>query len=122
MRKPDYAKWMPEDPRVNFAISARGRGAGIDHLGIQAETDAESSEIRDRLSAAERPLTDQGEVTCSYARSRKSWISDPQGVAWEAFLTHGSSEEYGEDTISKTAPGEAACCEQSSGPSTACCA
>ena len=95
--KPDYAKWMLDDPRVNFAIAARGRGTGVDHLGIQVETEDELREVYGRLAAAERPVLEQGQVTCCYAKSEKSWISDPQGVAWETFLTHGDSTVYGTD-------------------------
>ena len=94
--KPDYAKWMLEDPRVNFAISARGREPGVDHLGIEAEDEGELQEIRGRLAQAERPIVEQDDVTCCYARSDKTWIADPQGLAWENFRSHGPSESYGE--------------------------
>src|SRR5690348_17160326 len=94
--KPDYAKWMLGDPRVNFAISARGRDhAGIDHLGIQVEDEAERGEVQGRLKCAEGPVLDEGLTTCCYAKSEKSWIADPSGIAWEAFLTHGESTVYG---------------------------
>src|SRR3984885_12525695 len=77
--KPDYAKWMLEDPRVNFAISARGRAAtGLDHLGIQVESEAELHEVYDRLKQAEAPMIEQGATTCCYVESEKSWILDPQ--------------------------------------------
>lgn len=95
--KPDYAKWMLEDPRVNFAISARGRAPGLDHLGIQVENEAELDEVRGRLAATQRPVSDQHGVTCCYARSDKAWISDPQGLAWESFFSHGASAHYGKD-------------------------
>lgn len=95
VRKPDYAKWMLENPRVNFAIS-HGRGAiGIHHLGIQVEDQDELDEVYDRLKAAERPVIEEGETVCCYAQSEKSWIADPQGVAWETFFTHGESTVYG---------------------------
>lgn len=94
--KDDYAKWMLDDPRVNFAISARGGAAGLDHLGIQVEDRAELAEVQARLAAADGPVLDQGAVTCCYARSEKSWITDPQGVAWEAFLTTGEATVYGD--------------------------
>lgn len=94
--KPDYAKWMLEDPRVNFAISARGGKPGVQHLGVQVEDKAELAEVYDRLQRAERPVLDEGATTCCYAKSEKQWISDPQGVAWETFLTHGESTVYGE--------------------------
>jgi catechol 2,3-dioxygenase-like lactoylglutathione lyase family enzyme len=97
--KPDYAKWMLDDPRVNFAISARpGRAAaaGLDHLGIQVETPEELREVRARLREADGPVLDEGRTTCCYARSDKAWISDPQGLAWEAFLAMGESTDYGD--------------------------
>jgi catechol 2,3-dioxygenase-like lactoylglutathione lyase family enzyme len=94
--KPDYAKWMLTDPRVNFAISARGRDhAGLDHLGIQVEDEAELVEVQGRLKCAEGPVLDEGMTTCCYAKSEKSWIADPSGIAWEAFLTVGESTVYG---------------------------
>ena len=95
--KPDYAKWMLEDPRVNFAISARGRArTGIEHLGIQVEDETELAEVYARLRKADRPVTEEQATTCCYARSDKQWISDPQGVAWETFLTHGEATVYGQ--------------------------
>jgi catechol 2,3-dioxygenase-like lactoylglutathione lyase family enzyme len=111
--KPDYAKWMLEDPRVNFAISKRGGAAGVQHLGIQAEDAAELAEVYDRLKQAERPIVEQAATTCCYAKSDKQWIADPQGVAWETFLTHGEATVYGESgSIAKlqAATGEV-CCE-----------
>lgn len=108
--EPDYAKWMLEDPRVNFSISTRGQRPGLDHLGIQVEDAEELTEVYDRLKAAGRPVLEQGEVTCCYARSEKAWISDPQGVPWEAFLTHGRSTVYGEDTDLDAAAESTACC------------
>ena len=94
--KPDYAKWMLADPRVNFAISARGHGrAGLDHLGIQTEDEAELVAVQGRLKCAEGPVLDEGLTTCCYAKSEKSWITDPSGIAWETFLTHGESTVYG---------------------------
>lgn len=95
MRKPDYAKWMLDDPRVNFAISQRGATAGIDHLGIQVEDAAELAEVADRLAFARSPVLEEKATTCCYAKSDKQWIADPQGVAWETFLTHGEATVYG---------------------------
>ena len=94
--KADYAKWMLEDPRVNFAIST-GQHAekGIEHLGIQVESEEELAEVYARLRAADRPVLEEGATTCCYARSEKSWIADPDGVVWEAFLTEGDSTTYG---------------------------
>jgi hypothetical protein len=93
--KPDYAKWMLDDPRVNFAISRRGGEAGIEHLGIQVENETELNEVYERLSRAERPVLEEKGTTCCYARSDKQWIADPQGVEWETFLTHGEATIYG---------------------------
>ncbi len=95
--KSDYAKWMLEDPRVNFAISQRGGASGVRHLGIQVEDPAELREVYERLSRAERPVLEEGNTTCCYAKSEKSWIEDPQGVQWETFLTTGESTVYGND-------------------------
>lgn len=96
--KPDYAKWMLDDPRVNFAISSRGGAAsGIDHLGIQAETDGELQEVYGRLRQADRPLLEEGATICCYAKSEKAWVMDPQGLSWEAFLTNGESTVYGDN-------------------------
>jgi lactoylglutathione lyase len=88
-READYAKWMIEDPRVNFAISTRGSGSGVDHLGFQVDDPGELDELRARAAAADLATLDEGETTCCYARSSKHWITDPQGVAWEHFHTLG---------------------------------
>ena len=94
--KSDYAKWMLEDPRVNFAISTHsGSAPGVDHLGIQVEDDSELKQVYGRLSKAEGPVVEEGKTTCCYAQSEKSWIADPQGVSWETFLTTGESTVYG---------------------------
>jgi len=108
--KPDYAKWMLEDPRVNFAISARGGKAGVDHLGIQVENDEELGEVYDRLRHAEAPVLEEGATTCCYAQSEKSWVTDPQGVPWEAFHTFGESTVYGRSERGKIEAMSAACC------------
>ncbi len=95
--KDDYAKWMLDDPRVNFAISAGQHAAtGIQHLGVQAESPAELSEVYGRLKAAERPVLEEGRTTCCYAKSEKSWIADPDGLVWEAFYTDGEATTYGD--------------------------
>ena len=95
--KSDYAKWMLDDPRVNFAISARGRAAGLDHLGIQAEDKDELSEVYAWLRKAGGNVIEQGQTTCCYAKSEKSWIEDPSGISWETFLlTTGDSANYGD--------------------------
>jgi len=95
VKKPDYAKWMLEDPRVNFAISHRPEASGVRHLGIQAEDAVELREIYTRLKAAEGPTLEEGQTTCCYAKSEKTWIADPQGVAWETFHTTGEATDYG---------------------------
>jgi catechol 2,3-dioxygenase-like lactoylglutathione lyase family enzyme len=95
--RPDYAKWMLDDPRVNFAISAgRHEAKGIEHLGIQADSVEELGEVYGRLRAADRPVLEEGRTTCCYAKSEKSWIADPDGIAWEAFFTDGEATTYGD--------------------------
>ena len=102
--KPDYAKWMLEDPRVNFAISQREGGAGVDHLGIQTEDTAALEQIGARLKAADAVRLTEVGTTCCYAQSDKYWTQDPQGLRWETFHTHGTATTY-------SAPAaEAACC------------
>lgn len=96
--KSDYAKWMLDDPRVNFAISTRGREPGLDHLGIQVENKEELAEVYGRLRQADGVVIEQGETACCYARSEKAWIDDPAGIAWETFLTTGESTNYGDGT------------------------
>jgi lactoylglutathione lyase len=106
----DYAKWMLEDPPVNFAISTRGHAAGIDHLGIQTDNPADLAELRARAEGAEMALEVEGETTCCYARSEKHWVTDPQGIAWEQFHTLDSIPVF-----SEPAP-------QAAGKAGACCA
>lgn len=121
--KPDYAKWMLDDPRVNFAISTHGQQKGIEHLGIQVENETELDEVYARLKKAGAPLIVEGETTCCYARSEKNWIFDPEGIAWETFLTRGESPVYGSDTI-KSSDSDSSCCtppQQSDAPATGCC-
>ena len=96
--KPDYAKWMLEDPRVNFAISQReGRQPGVNHLGLQVESDDELTRIHGRLQAAGPGIVEEREVECCYARSDKYWIKDPAGVPWESFHSLGTVRVYGDD-------------------------
>jgi catechol 2,3-dioxygenase-like lactoylglutathione lyase family enzyme len=97
VRKSDYAKWMLEDPRVNFAISQRGLKPGVHELGIQAESREELEDLYARLQRIDRPVLEEGATTCCYAQSEKSWIEDPQGQQWEIFLTTGESTVYGHD-------------------------
>jgi catechol 2,3-dioxygenase-like lactoylglutathione lyase family enzyme len=115
--KPDYAKWMLDDPRVNFAISARGRRSGLDHLGIQVENKAELNEVYARLRNAGSNVLEQGATTCCYAKSEKSWIDDPAGIAWETFLTTGESTDYGEGSgeLEARIARKTACCEPERG-------
>ncbi|GLR85159.1 ArsI/CadI family heavy metal resistance metalloenzyme [Bradyrhizobium iriomotense] len=125
--KSDYAKWMLEDPRVNFAISTRGREPGLDHLGIQVETTDELNEVYARLREAGGNVIEQGQTTCCYASSEKAWIDDPAGIAWETFHTTGESTVYGDGTGENGArvarEKQSACCAPSSAPkqSSACC-
>src|SRR6201989_1747327 len=92
--KDDYAKWMLDDPRVNFAISTRGREPGLDHLGIQVETRDELQDVYARLREAGGNVIEQGQTVCCYATSEKSWIEDPSGISWETFHTTGESTFY----------------------------
>jgi catechol 2,3-dioxygenase-like lactoylglutathione lyase family enzyme len=95
--KADYAKWILEDPRVNFAISSKaGVNLGVEHLGIQAENADELSDIYAKLQASGRPVLNEGEAQCCYAQSSKNWVTDPDGVIWEAFHSHGELTSYGE--------------------------
>jgi catechol 2,3-dioxygenase-like lactoylglutathione lyase family enzyme len=123
--KDDYAKWMLEDPRVNFAISADNHAStGIEHLGIQVESSDELSEVYSRLKAADRPVLEEGATTCCYAKSEKSWISDPQGVVWETFLTNGEATIYGDSPALAALSGNAAdgaCCAPAMPAKAACC-
>ena len=96
----DYAKWMLEDPRINFAISQRDRRPGINHLGLQAETDDELEGIHANLQRADATIVAEKSVHCCYAKSDKYWVTDPQGIAWEAFRSLGSLPLYGEETAS----------------------
>jgi len=121
VRKADYAKWMLDDPRVNFAISQRDSKTGVQHLGIQVENRSELTEVYERLKRADAPVIEEGETTCCYAHSEKSWIDDPQGVQWETFLTSGESTVYGTDEIrarAQEASGTSACAPTCCGPKT----
>lgn len=103
----DYAKWMLQDPPLNFAISTRGAQLGIDHLGIQTDDAAELGELKARAEVADLALFDEGKTTCCYARSEKHWITDPQGIAWEHFHTLDNIPVFREDI---SAEPESACC------------
>ena len=104
--KPDYAKWLLEDPRVNFAISTRAKNKGIDHLGIQVDEEDELAELRDRLKAGDMPVVNEGETVCCYAVSDKSWIQDPSGIPWEAYRTMEDAQLFSSQ-VDQTSSG---CC------------
>jgi catechol 2,3-dioxygenase-like lactoylglutathione lyase family enzyme len=95
--KDDYAKWMLEDPRMNFAISQRDRAPGLDHVGIQVDSGQDLAELATRLKSAGETTFDQEGATCCYARSDKSWVTDPAGLRWETFHTFGEATSYGEE-------------------------
>jgi catechol 2,3-dioxygenase-like lactoylglutathione lyase family enzyme len=121
--KDDYAKWMLDDPRVNFAISDRADNAGVDHLGIQVESGEELAELAGRLKAAGEATRDLEATTCCYARSDKSWVNDPSGLRWETFHTFGEAVVYGEDESRVEGSAKSACCAPAStaAPAKACC-
>lgn len=107
--KEDYAKWMLDDPRINFAISKRGIAPGLDHLGIQVEDEESLKEISVRLKQAQQSVLEQEKTTCCYAQSDKTWVHDPQGIAWESFYTIGQATTYGED-VELPRQSQSACC------------
>ena len=114
VRKEDYAKWLVEDPRVNFAISTGQESEkGVRHLGLQVESTEELGEVYGRLRAADRPVLEEGRTTCCYAKSEKSWIADPDGIVWEAFFTDGEAIVYGDSpalgTLAASLPEESCC-------------
>ena len=109
VKKTDYAKWMLDDPRVNFAISTRSAKAGLDHLGIQAENEAELEEIGSRLAQADVSVLPQKGASCFYAKSDKYWTLDPQGLAWESFHTLEDAQVFGEGTRPQAREAKACC-------------
>ncbi|MCH9650730.1 MAG: glyoxalase/bleomycin resistance/dioxygenase family protein [Deltaproteobacteria bacterium] len=113
LRKPDYAKWMLEDPRVNFSIGERGEGVGIEHLGIQVDSPEELSGLKERFQQAGGPVRDEGETICCYHHSDKAWVTDQQGVSWEGFYTSGEADQWRDPEV---AAESGSCC------STDCCA
>jgi hypothetical protein len=124
--KEDYAKWMLDDPRVNFAISTRGREPGLDHLGIQVEGQDELQDVYGRLRNAGGAIVEQGATTCCYAQSEKTWIDDPAGISWETFLTTGEATNYGDnfDREARIAHQKACCTPQAASKletASACC-
>jgi predicted enzyme related to lactoylglutathione lyase len=119
----DYAKWMLDDPRMNFAISTRGRQPGLDHLGIQVEDQEELNEVYARLHKAGGTVIAQVQTSCCYAKSEKSWIDDPAGIAWETFLTLGESTNYGDGSGERDArvAHAKACCVPEAAPAASAC-
>ena len=127
----DYAKWMLEDPRINFAISTRGGAPGVDHLGMQTDDPEELAELQARAQAADMALLDEGQTSCCYARSAKHWVTDPQGIAWEHFHTLADIPVFGAVPTGRPAASANACCGGESPraapaaaatkPSAACC-
>ncbi len=125
--KTDYAKWMLDDPKVNFAISQKdGAAKGVEHLGIQVDSESELAAVYGRLKQAGGPVLEEGATTCCYAKSEKSWIADPDGVVWEAFHTTGESTNYGDSPdiaalASINAADNACCAPMVAAPATSCC-
>lgn len=116
-KKPDYAKWLLDDPRVNFAISTRVKTKGMDHLGIQVDGEEELTQLRARLKAADMAVVEEGETVCCYARSDKSWVQDPAGIPWEAYRTMEDAQLFAGQ------PGlvETACCTPETKGAPDCC-
>ena len=106
----DYAKWMLDDPRLNFAISTRGEQPGLDHLGIQVESSEELQTLKAQAAQADMALLDEGETTCCYARSDKYWVTDPQGIAWEQFHTLDSIPVFSQKSSAPNQASAPACC------------
>jgi len=126
VEREDYAKWQLSDPVINFAISNRGHASGINHLGIQVDSESELEEISKRLDEAEITASKQEGSSCCYSHSNKHWAMDPQGIAWESFHTLGEIPVFGEDTRSDSEDKSSACCiplnmNQPGDESAACC-
>jgi len=122
--KPDYAKWMLEDPRVNFAITSGASKPQIDHLGLQVESGEELTTIAARLKAAGESVREQVNATCCYAKGDKGWVNDPSGVSWETFHTFGQSTVYGNDgqpRLEPVKPAAETCCAPAPAPASSCC-
>ena len=117
-QKHDYAKWMLEDPRLNFAISTRSKNQGVDHLGIQVENPEELNELTERLKKADMGVYDEGETICCYANSNKAWVSDPSGIAWETYQNMGDAEIYSEP---KKESKDECCVPSSTAKTESCC-
>jgi predicted enzyme related to lactoylglutathione lyase len=122
--KSDYAKWMLDDPRVNFAITAGSTSAGVDHFGIQVESDEDLATIARRLEDAGQSIVKQENASCCYARGNKGWVSDPSGISWETFYTFGEEAVYGNDLAPRSAFGPRhveACCTPAPSSASSCC-
>jgi catechol 2,3-dioxygenase-like lactoylglutathione lyase family enzyme len=115
--KPDYAKWMIDDPRVNFAISTRAGKTGVDHMGIQVDDMGELAALREQMSAANISTHSDGETTCCYAKSEKSWVEDPDGIAWEAYHTMEDAQIFSDKDVAR----DSACCVPSEKTQGSCC-
>ncbi len=124
VQKDDYAKWMLDDPRVNFAISQRGMTPGLNHLGIQVESAAELDDMQARLETLQPGVQKEADAACCYAKSDKYWVADPQGIAWETFHTLDSIPVFGKDHGPQ--PGKLACCvplaKEEAASAASCCA
>ena len=121
-QKADYAKWLLDDPRLNFAISTRSEELGVNHLGIQVENEKELSEITERLKSADLGVYDEGETTCCYAKSNKAWVQDPAGVAWEAYQNMGDADVFSEDKSTGADDDTSSCCApESDSDESPCC-
>lgn len=111
VEKSDYAKWMLDDPRINFAISKRGSKQGINHLGFQVDSSEELAALQMQHEAAELSMFNEGNIQCCYAQSKKHWLTDPQGIAWEMYHSMGEIKTYnGEDETASPLKSDSACC------------
>lgn len=110
--KDDYAKWMVDDPRINFAVSTRAKVRGVDHLGIQVESEAELAALRAQLKSADMAMNDEGDTVCCYARSDKSWVTDPAGIAWEAYHTMADAQMFSGSAADMSDAAGACCAPQ----------
>ncbi len=117
--KDDYAKWMLEDPRINFAISTRSGKEGVDHLGMQVDEASELTEISERLKKADLGVFDEGSTTCCYAESSKAWVKDPAGIPWEAYHTMADAETF--NGKAKPEATVSACCAPKASSKSSCC-
>ena len=132
VRKDDYAKWMLDDPRINFAVAQRGAAVGVNHVGLQVDSTDELTAMRTQLTRADQSLVEESGANCCYANSDKYWVTDPGGLAWETFHTLESIPIYGIDTASapkspsccvpKASTAAEPCCTPAPAPAVACCA